>query len=345
MKLTRMALALVALVLVAGLAYVAQQTDASAPDMVAAAQKFLETLSDEQKAKTVFAFDSPERINWHFVPLEKAGQPTRKGMRLEEMSDTQKKAALALLQSGTSKQGDVAALTIMSLEAILKDDQEKRKQATPIRNPQWYFFTIFGTPSKTGSWGWRVEGHHLSLNLTLQGAEVVSTTPNFYGANPAEIRSGPKKGVRVLDPTEQLAFELFKSMDAEQKKVVHQEEGFKEPQAQTAKPNLGAPVGLPAAKMTAGQKETLTKLLKSYTDRMRPDISALEFKLATAKLEQVHFAFSGKAEDGQKHTYRVQGPTIVIEFLNEQPDGAGNSANHIHSSWRHIEGDFGKKKS
>jgi hypothetical protein len=345
MKLTRMALALVALVLVAGLAYVAQQTEASAPDMVVAAQKFLDTLTPDQKAAAVFAFDSKERTNWHFIPLEKDGKPIRKGLRLEEMTDPQKQAALALLQAGTSKEGDVVALTIMSLEDILKADQEKKKIATPIRNSGWYFFTLFGTPSKTGKWGWRVEGHHLSLNLTLEGAEVVSTTPNFYGANPADIKGGPKKGVRVLDPTEQLAFELFKSMDAEQKKGVLQEKSFGEPQAQTAKPNLGAPVGLPAAKMTAAQKETLTKLVKSYTGRMRPDIGALEFKLATAKLDQVHFAFNGKAEDGQKHTYRVQGPTIVIEFLNEQTDGAGNPANHIHSSWRHIDGDFGKGKS
>ncbi len=131
----------------------------------------------------------------------------------------------------------------MSLELILKA-QEKGGKLT--RNPEWYFFTIFGTPSKTGNWGWRVEGHHLSLNLTLEGMQVVSATPNFYGANPAEIKSGPKKGVRVLEPTEILAFELFKSLDAGQRQTAHRDKPFPEPAAGKANSGVGAPVGLPA---------------------------------------------------------------------------------------------------
>jgi hypothetical protein len=342
MKLTRMALALVALTLVAGLGYVAQQTESSGPDMVTAAQNFVGSLAAEQKSEAVFPFDSPERVNWQFVPREKDGQPTRKGLRLEKMTPDQKKAALALLRAGTSQQGDTAATTIMSLEAILKSQEKKG----PTRNPEWYFFTIFGSPSKTGNWGWRVEGHHLSLNLTLEGAQVVSATPNFYGANPAEIKSGPKQGVRPLEPTERLAFELFKSLDDGQRQVAHQEKAFGEPAAGKADSGVGAPVGLPGAKMTEAQKQTLAKLLKTYTDRMPPDVGAHELKRATAAgLDKVYFAFQGAAEQGKKHTYRVQGPTFVIEFLNEQADSAGNPANHIHSAWRHITGDFGKGKS
>jgi hypothetical protein len=340
-----MALAVAALGLVAGLAYVAQQTETSGDDQVAAAQKLLGTLSAEQKAKAVFPFDSPERTNWHFVPLEdkKTGQPTRKGLRLEEMSADQKKAALALLRAGTSKQGDVAAVTIMSLEAILN---ELEKGKGPTRNPEWYFFTVFGTPTKTGNWGWRVEGHHLSLNLTLQGTQIVSATPNFYGANPAEIKTGAKKGVRILEPTEQLAFELFKSLDDEQRKTAHRDKPFPEPKAQDPNSKVGEPVGLPAAKMTATQKETLAKLLKAYTGRMPPEIGARELKRATeGGLDKIHFAFTGAAEAGKGHTYRVQGPSFVIEFLNMQADSAGNAANHIHSVWRHISGDFGLGKS
>src|SRR5204862_6055416 len=121
---------------------------------------------------------------------------------------------------GTSERGDVAAVTIMSLESILRDQEKK---GAMVRNPEWYFFTVFGTPGKTGSWGWRVEGHHLSLNFTMEGMQIVSATPNFFGANPAEIKSGAKKGVRVLSPTEELAFELFKALDGEQQKVAHQE--------------------------------------------------------------------------------------------------------------------------
>jgi hypothetical protein len=342
MKLTRMALALVALMVVAGLAYVGQQADTSGTDMVLAAQKFLGSLNDEQKIKAVIPFDSPERTNWHFVPLESNGKPTRKGLRLEEMTPDQKKAALALLRAGTSEQGDVAAVTIMSLESILHE-QEKSGKLT--RNPEWYFFSVFGTPSKTGNWGWRVEGHHLSLNFTLAGTQVVSVTPNFYGSNPAEIKGGPRQGQRPLEPTEQLAFELFKSLDAEQSKIAHRDKAFGEPNAMKATSAVGDPVGLPGAQMNTAQKAVLGKLLKAYTDRMPPDVGARELKRATdTGLEKIYFAFTGSAERGKGHTYRVQGPTFVIEFLNMQADSAGNPANHIHSVWRHIKGDFGKEK-
>ena len=338
MRLTRMALAVAALAIVAGLGYVAQQTESSGPDMVTAAKNFVGTLNAEQKAEAVLPFDSPERIKWHFIPLEKNGQPTRVGLRLEKMTPDQKKAALALLRAGTSQHGDVTATTIMSLEDILKS-QEK---TGPTRNSGWYFFTIFGNPSKTGNWGWRVEGHHLSLNITLEGTQVVSATPNFYGANPAEIKTGPKKGVRVLEPTEQLAFELFKSLDEGQRQTAHRDKPFPEPKNYSADSGVGNPVGLPGAKMTDTQKTTLAKLLKAYTDRMPPDVGAHELKRAMAPgLDKVHFAFTGAAEQGKGHTYRVQGPTFVIEFLNMQPDGAKNPANHIHSAWRHIKGDFG----
>jgi hypothetical protein len=343
MNMTRMALALAALLLVAGLAYVGQQSGTAAPDMVAAAQGLLDSLTPEQKAKAGVVFDSKERYNWNFVPLQdKEKHSTRKGLPLEDMTPEQKKAALALLRAGTSEQGNLAAVTIMSLEGILRDQE---KGGAMVRNPEWYFFTIFGTPSKTGSWGWRVEGHHLSLNFTLEGTQIVSATPHFFGANPAEIKSGPKKGVRPLEPTEELAFALFKSLDTDQAKIAHREKPFGEPGQNTIKPSLAAPEGLSAAKMTASQKDTLSKLLKAYTDRMRPEIGALELKRALGELEQVHFAFTGSPEQGKGHTYRVQGKTFVIEFLNMQADSAGNAANHIHSAWRHIEGDFGKEKS
>jgi hypothetical protein len=340
MKLTRIALALAALMVVAGLAYVGQGGQGS-PDMVAAAQKLVDSLSAEQKAKAMIAFDSKERFNWNFVPLQdKEKKSTRKGLPLEDMTADQKKLALLLLRSGTSELGGSTAETIMGLEAILR---EQEKGGAMVRNTDWYFFSIFGTPAKTGSWGWRVEGHHLSLNFTLEGTQIVSTTPHFYGANPAEIKSGPKKGVRPLEPTEQLAFELFKSLSKEQAEQALQEKPFGEPGQNTIKPSVAAPVGLPAAKMTAEQKGTLTKLLKAYTDRMQPDVGKAEFKLATAELDKVHFAFTGAAENGKGHTYRVHGPTVLIEFLNMQADSGGNPANHIHSAWRHVAGDFGKK--
>jgi hypothetical protein len=339
MKPSRILLALALTALMAGAAYVAQQVEPPGVKMVAAAAKFLDSLSAEQKAKAVFAFDDKERTRWHFVPLEKGGKPTRKGLPLEEMKDEQKKAALALVAAGTSARGHQAAVTIMSLEAILKEAEKGRG---PTRDPEWYFFTVFGTPSKTGRWGWRVEGHHLSLNFTLDGGKVAATTPAFFGANPATVKNGPKKGLRTLAPAEDLAFALFKALSDDQKQVAHQEKPFPEPQAQTAQAKVGDPVGLPAAKMTDAQKGLLQKLIQSYADRMPAEVAEVQLRqVKEAGLDKVHFAFSGGAEPGQKHTYRVQGPTFVIEFKNDQADGYGNPANHIHSVWRNLKGDFG----
>lgn len=340
MKLLRTFLALVVLAAVAGLAYVAQEAGPSGTTMVQAAQGFLESLKDDQKTQATFPFDSKERTNWNFVPLQdKNKKSTRKGVPLEEMSAEQKKSALALVRAGTSEAGNVAAVTIMSLEGILR---EQEKSGAMVRNPDWYFFTVFGTPSRTGRWGWRVEGHHLSINFTLEGTQVVSATPYFFGANPAEVKSGSKKGLRILAPAEDLARELFKALDDEQKQTAHQKNPFPEPGQKEPAPKVGAPVGLAAAKMTEAQRGILLKLLASYTDRMPPDVGAREMKdVKDAGLDKVHFAFTGDATPGKGITYRVQGPTFVIEFLNIQNDSAGNPANHIHSAWRRIKGDFG----
>ncbi len=342
MKSLKLVLALFVLATVASLAYVAQQGDGSGTGMVSAAQSFVGGLTADQKKQAVFDFDDKERFNWHFIPLQdaKTRKYTRKGLPLEEMSAEQKKAALALVKAGTSDSGNVAVTTIMSLEAILLE-QEGPKSAM-VRNPGWYFFTVFGTPSKTGKWGWRVEGHHLSMNFTMQGTQVVSSTPCFFGANPAEVKGGANKGKRILPQAEDYALELFKSLDEDQKKLAHQPKHFGEPGALLKKPKVDKAVGLAAGKMTKEQKATLVKLLKSYTGRMPADVAAQEMKqVDQGGLDSVHFAFTGSTASGKGFTYRVQGPSFLVEFLNIQADSGKNPANHIHSCWRRLEGDFG----
>jgi hypothetical protein len=343
MKSLKLTLALVALGAVTGIAYVAQQLDTSGPGMVSAAQGFVNALTADQKKQAIYDYDNEERFNWNFIPLQDkiTRKPTRKGLPLFAMTADQKKIALALVKAGTSESGNLAATTIMSLENILNDQESKKPNN--VRSPEWYFFTVFGTPSKTGKWGWRVEGHHLSLNFTMEGTQVVASTPCFFGANPAEVKGGPNKGKRILPQAEDYARDLFKSLDETQKKVALQKEHFGEPGQHTKTPDVKA-VGLAAAKMTNAQKDTLLKLIKSYTDRMPPDIAALEMKQVIAGgLDKVTFGFAGATEPGKKASYRVQGPSFVIEFLNVQEDSGGNPANHIHSCWRRIQGDFGLK--
>jgi hypothetical protein len=336
-----MLLSLVALALLAGVAYVNQATESAAGKMAAAAEKFLATLKPEQKTQATFAFDDKERLNWHFVPLQdKDKKSTRKGLPLEAMTAEQKAAAVELLKAGTSADGYTKAITIMSLEAILADLE---KGGAMVRNPDWYFFTIFGTPSKTGAWGWRVEGHHLSLNFTMNKGQVVSASPAMFGANPAIVKAGERKDLRTLPEAEIPVKELFDALSAEQKKTVVQPKSFPEIGGRQPTPKVGEPVGLAAAKMDDKQKAALTKIVEGYANRLAPDIAAA--MLAEVKqegIDKIHFALSGTPEIGKPYTYRVQGPAFVIEFLNEQPDSAKNPANHIHSAWRSIKNDFGQ---
>ena len=336
----RLLLALLTVAGLAGAAYVSQETESAQSKMTAAAEKFVDGLTKEQKDKAVYAFDSKERTNWNFVPLQEKGKPLRKGLTLEEMNAEQKEKAKELLKAGTSAEGFTKASTIMSLELILR---ELEKNGANVRNPEWYFFTVFGTPGKKGDWGWRVEGHHLSLNFTFKDGKLVSTTPAFFGSNPAVVAAGDKKGLRTLPEAEDNARDLFASLDDDQRKVASQPKQFPEIEQGKPKPNVGDPVGLPAAKMTENQRGILLKLVDGYADRMPPEVAKAELKeIKDAGMEKVHFAFHRDDDKpGKPYTYRVQGPTFVIEFINVQEDSAKNPANHIHSSWRTLKGDFG----
>src|SRR5215831_9290994 len=156
----------------------------SASVMTEAANRFLASLTPEQRAKATFSFDDAERVNWFFVPIE------RKGLPLREMSPYQKHLAMALVNAGLSQSGFIKAVTIMSLEDVLRIQEKDNGER---RNPEKYYFSIFGTPSETGTWGYRVEGHHISRNYTIVNGHVVAA-PSFFGANPARVPDGPRAG-------------------------------------------------------------------------------------------------------------------------------------------------------
>ena len=344
MKLFRILLAGVIVVSLAGLAVISKNAESGGARMASAAEKFLGTLDAAQKKKAAFDFDSRERTLWYFVPRQTEDRkPTRRGLPLEEMNGEQKQAALDLLKSTVSAPGFKAATTIMSLESVLKDLE---KNGRMVRNPGWYFVSVFGTPSRTGKWGFSFEGHHLSLNFTLEKGSLVSATPCFYGANPATIKAGPRAGEQALSGTEKFARDLEAALDEEQRKAARQKAHFPETPEATTAPRAGPARGLAAEKMDEKQKGLLMKLIKDYASRMPEEIAAVELeRLQKAGTEKIHFAFSRDDDKpGKPYTYRVQGPTFVIEFLNLQADSANNPANHIHSSWRNLDGDFGIKK-
>ena len=297
--------------------------------MTRAAQHFLASLTPEQRTKATFAFQEDERLNWHYIPKE------RKGLPLLEMTMAQKALAHALLSAGLSQQGYIKAVTIMSLDDVLRimenDDGNRR-------NPEKYYFTVFGEPSDTGTWGFRVEGHHLSQNFTVVNGKVADT-PSFFGANPAEVREGPRKGLRTLAAEEDLGRDLLESLTPEEKKIaIVTPDAYKDilTEASRKAALAGQPSGLSAAKMSKKQFDLLQTLISSYAQNV-PE------QLAQARMEQlkkagtnVLFAWAGVEERGGPHYYRIQAPTFLIEYDNTQ-----NNANHIHSVWRDFHGDFG----
>ena len=299
-------------------------------EMAAAANNFLSALTAEQKAQAMFDFAGEERTNWHFIPRE------RKGLQMKEMTQEQRLLAQALLASGLSNRGYAKAVSIMSLEAVLAE-MEKGKVGGAVRDPERYFVSVFGTPGGAEPWGWRVEGHHLSLNFTTAGDAAPSMTPSFFGTNPGEVRTGPRTGTRVLAVEEELGRTLVKALTEEQRKeAVILAEAPKEILDVPGR-NDSTPQGLAQGKMTPEQSAMLVKLIKEYLFRCRPDVAAEDWaKVEKAGLGKLYFAWAGGFDRGQPHYYRVQGGHFVLEYDNTQ-----NEANHVHSVWRDFDHDFG----
>jgi hypothetical protein len=297
--------------------------------MTETANRFLAALSPEQRAKATFSFSDDERLNWHFIPK------VRMGLTLGEMTPYQRHLASALLAAGLSQTGYIKAVTIMSLEDILKTLENDSGEH---RNPEKYHFTVFGTPSDTGTWGWRVEGHHLSQNYTVANGQV-EDGPSFFGANPAEVRQGPRKGLRTLAGEDDLGFEVIRALDGPQQQIA-----IVDPKAYSdiltsasRKAALqGQPSGLPAAKMNTRQFDALRALAELYAYNMPDDLVKRRMDQINMAGRNVHFAWAGGIKPGDLHYYRVQTPSFLIEL-----DDTQDHANHIHSVWRDFDGDFG----
>ena len=309
--------------------------------LTVAAQKFVAALNDQELSKATMNFDDPARQDWHNIP-----KPKRKGMQFRDMNATQKAGCLALLRAALSESGYDKAVKIMSLENNLREGEKNLKNG-PLRDPERYFLTIFGKPDTAGTWGWSFEGHHLSLNFVIRDGEVVSDTPSFWGANPATvttfIEGGPATGTRTLGSEEQLAFDLLNQLDADQKRVAIIADKAPAEYRTPGRPQpvQAAPEGLAVGKMTEAQQKTMLSLLEAYNSHLQPSVAQDRIaEIKAAGLERVYFAWAGATKPGVGHYYRVQGPTFVLELVNIQADPAGHPANHIHSVWRSLQGDF-----
>jgi hypothetical protein len=303
----------------------------SAAAMADSAQKFVAALTPEQKAKAVFGFDDEQRFDFHFIPRD------RKGVPLKDLNEAQRKLAMDFMKTGLGAAGYQKATTIISLEPILAELEGPGRRFP--RDPELYYFSIFGAPSVKNVWGWRVEGHHLSLNFTVIRGELISNTPLFFGSNPAEVKQGPKQGLRALAGEEDRGRDLAQSLDEKQKAsaIFDQKAPADIISINKRKADPLKPEGIAATQLNRQQKEMLNKLIDEYLARMPQDIAdERKKKLREAGMEKIYFAWAGGINRGDLHYYRVQGPTFLIEF-----DDTQNNGNHIHSVWRDFNGDFG----
>ncbi|MBG88882.1 MAG: hypothetical protein CMO80_18540 [Verrucomicrobiales bacterium] len=301
-----------------------------AEEMAAAANDFLDSLDDEQRKVALFELKDEERQNWHFIPKD------RNGLTLKRMKTQQRQLGYALLATAMSSKGLSKALRVMTLEHVLWELSNKN----PIRDHEKYYFSIFGKPAATGTWGWRVEGHHLSLNFTVVNGRVIAGTPSFFASNPARVLEGPRKGLRVLAAEEDLARALVKSLNKTQREAAIFSEKPPRDIITRAERKVSPLVnqGIVHADLSEAQRSNLMKLIREYVECHRPELASADLaKIETAGLDKIRFAWAGGLESGQGHYYRVQGPTFLLEYANTQ-----GKANHVHAVWRDFKGDFGE---
>lgn len=305
-----------------------------ATEMAEAANLWLATLDEEQKSLATFALTDAERENWHFIPKPFEGEGRRGGLALKDMSAEQRHLAYGLLSSGMSHRGFLTAVQIMSLEQVLWELEND-----PKRDTLMYYVSLFGDPGSE-AWGWRFEGHHLSLNFTIANGAVVSGTPNFFASNPGEILEGPRKGLRVLAAEEDVARELITSLSAEQRSKTIVEEKAPNDILTAAEPTVTSlgDAGIGWSELEPEQRKKLRELIHVYVHRLRPEVAKEDLAaIKEAGMNKIVFAWAGEVEKGKPHYYRVQGPTFLLEYANTQ-----NNANHVHAVWRDFAGDFGR---
>jgi len=303
-----------------------------AADMAEAAHRFLTTLVPDQTSRVQFSVDDAERLNWHYIPRP------RRGIALGELSDAQRHLAYAFLATALSRRGLLKATTIMSLEEVLRRREAGRGAFQ--RDAGAYFLAIFGEPSTRSTWGWRLEGHHLSLNLTLVDGVHPITAPAFLGASPSEVVAGPLAGSRVLGREEALGFELLASLDADQRRAALR--------SMTAPDDiLSGPgeawtelPGLAVARMQPAQRAIVEALVDESIANLPRELGDRErMRVATAGIDHIVFSWLGAAVPGEPHYFRITGPTFVYELDNTQ-----DNATHVHTVWHARDGaggDFG----
>jgi len=295
-----------------------------------AATGFLELLDKKQLSVAAHSWLSPARTEWSYFPWGHTG------LALSDLSQEQKQAALTLLETGLSEDGRHKAHQVIELE----EDQVGNGFLSNLwEDPEAYHTAVFGVPTPSSLWSWRFEGHHLSVNLSLANGKVVSGTPYFIGADPAHVQNGPLAGMAILRKEEDSARALFLSLDkAQREKALIKEKAPKDiVTGNESVAILPCCEGLMMTELDEGQQQELLALVSLVMNQLEATAAGIHrLRMERAGTAKLSFAWAGAAEPGEPHYFRIQGPTMLIEYDNTE-----DNANHVHLVLRDPEMDFG----
>jgi Protein of unknown function (DUF3500) len=308
----------------------------TADALTRAVSDWLASLDDEQRRDATFDFDDRERSVWAFTPGE------RGGLALRDMRAEQRVAAMRVVDAAMSARGAHEVAEVMALESILGAiERDKGRSIGPRRDPELYWFAVFGEPGIADPWMWRVGGHHVAVAMTVADGGIIGSSPSFLGANPAVVPAGPRAGFRVLTGEEALARDLLAVLaPTELATVVVDANAPPEiltSNAARADPR-SVPRGLMHAEMSEAGRAGLERLIRYYLDRSATDLADEDWTRAVAEgLPDTTFAWAGSTEPRHGHYYAIRGPRLLIEYDNTQ-----NGANHIHAVRRDLANDWGE---
>lgn len=292
-----------------------------------------EAVGYDRQALLMLEMDHPARRNYVYWPY------LRDGLPLEFMTADQKQLVHDLLESALSARGYLSAVQIMRMEEILADAETI---GFP-RGPENYTLALFGEPGLSGEWGWRFEGHHLSLNFTLAPTGI-SVTPSFFGASPAEIRTGDYAGFRNLSHLHTAGLALINALDNEQQEqaIIDEEPPFdilsgtlNRPREEWDEWKRLGDTGIAVETLNRDQKALVQRVIDDVISTYRPQIS--EAYLSAINLDELRLTWYGGTGSDDAHYYRLDGPDFFFEY-----DLVQNEGNHVHTVWRSKSGDFGE---
>ena len=298
--------------------------------MASAAQALLDSLDDEQRAAVNLSLDDRERREWTNLPA----RPDAGGLRMGLMSDNQVRAVCDLMgtllsQSGYAKMRDI----------MLADDQlVSPGRPRPGFGTEWFSVVVFGEPSETEPWSFQLDGHHIGINVSVEGDQL-TMSPSFIGTQPEAFDLGERQ-VRPLAGEIDGAFELVDSLNDDQRRaaVIRPDRGriVTGPGADGEIPQTA---GVAGSDLDDEQQELLVELISQWTGNMPEPHASKRLAEIRDEIDEVHFSWNGAVEPGSDISYRIQGPSVIIEYACQ--DLGGNPTDHLHTMYRNPQNEYG----